>query len=101
MIHPPDCTCTDSLGCQLRRNGGVQLSAGAATSTRRGRSADNGRYNGWERSIAGEHRKGGFMPYLTPKGDPVPIREHVAHRHHHREIRRRQHDQAVSAGHHH
>ncbi len=101
MIHPPDCDCSETLGCRLRREGGVQLNTGDATSTRRGKPADNGRYNGWERGIAGEQRKGGFMPYLDAKGEKIPMREHVAHRHHHHETRRRQHDQAVSAGHHH
>ena len=102
MIHPPDCDCTDSLGCQLRRTGGVQLNPGQATSVRRGRPRSNAEYNGIERGISGERRPdGSFMPYLTPKGDTIPIREGRALRSKHREIRRRQHDQAVSAGHHH
>ena len=102
MIHPPDCTCETSLGCKLRREGSLQLNTGAATTTRKGRPRSNAEYNGWERGIAGERRKGGtFMPYLDAKGNTIPIKEHVAKRHHHKEIRRRQHDQAVSAGHHH
>ena len=101
MIHPSDCECTTSLGCQLRRSG-IQLSAGAATSTRKGKPGSNAEYNGIERGIAGERRKGGgFMPYLDAKGAVIPIKEHQAKRAHHKEIRRRQHDQAVSAGHHH
>ncbi len=102
MIHPPDCTCTTSIGCLLRREGSIQLNTGSATTQRKGRPGSNAEYNGIERAIAGEARKGGtFMPYLTPDGKTIPIREGRALRHKHREIRRRQHDQAVSAGHHH
>lgn len=102
MIHPPDCTCTESLGCQLRRSGTLQLSAGQARSVWRGKARSNAEYNGIERAVAGERRKGGtFMPYLDATGKTIPIREGRALRHKHNEIRRRQHDQAVSAGHHH
>lgn len=102
MIHPPDCDCTDSLGCQLRRSGSLQLNTGAATTQRRGIPRSNAEYNGIERAVAGERRKGGtFMPYLNAKGETIPIREGRAQRHKHNEIRRRQHDEAVSAGHHH
>lgn len=100
MMHAPDCEC-DAYGCVLRRKG-VQLSPGQARSVLKGQAGSNSEYNGVERAIAGERRKGGtFMPYLDKKGNTVPIKQHRANEAHHREIRRRQHDQAVSSGHHH
>jgi hypothetical protein len=100
MIHLPGCSC-EAYACQLRAKG-VQLSAGRATTIRKGKPGSNAEHNGWERGVAGERRKGGtFMPYLDAKGDVIPIREGVAKRAHHREIRQRHHDEAVAAGHHH
>lgn len=99
-MHPVGCECP-AYGCELRRKG-VQLSAGQARSTTKGKLGSNAEYNGIERAITGERRKGGtFMPYLDTKGNTIPIREGRAERSKHREIRRKQHDQAVSRGHHH
>lgn len=61
----------NSYGARLRAKG-VQITAGAATSTRRGTPDTNSRYNGWERGIAGESRPGGtFMPYFDNDGTIV------------------------------
>lgn len=99
-IHDPDCRC-GAYACTLRAKG-VQLSAGQATSVRRGKPSSNAENNQWERGVAGEARKGGtFMPYLDGTGNVIPIKTGVEQKFKHREIRRRQHDRAVSAGHHH
>lgn len=100
MIHPPDCDCL-AYACRLRAKG-VQLSPGAATTQRRGKPGSNAEHNGWERGLAGEARRHGtFMPYLDATGKKIPIKQGVTDRSKHREIRRRQHDEAVAAGHHH
>lgn len=101
MIHPPDCTCTDTLGCRIRRESSLQLSPGQARTELKGRPRSQNQFNSWERGVAGEQRKGGFMPYLDAKGNVIPIKKGTEKRFEHRETRRRQHERAVSAGHHH
>jgi hypothetical protein len=104
-VHAPGCEC-GAYACELRAKG-ITFDPGAARSTpRKGKPGSNAEHNGWERQLAGENRPGGtFMPYIDRDKNgnltTVPIKEGVAKRHKYREIRRRQHDQAVSAGHHH
>jgi hypothetical protein len=100
VIHPPDCECTTSLGCRLRRENSVQLNAGAAITKRKGRPQSNARYNGWERGIAGEHRPGGtFMPYLDPKtSSPMGVKQASEQRHKIAEVRQRQKQRAIDLG---
>lgn len=75
-IHPSDCTCDDSLGCQLRRSRALQLNAGAAKSTVRGRPRSNSEYNGWERGYAYVERPGGArMPILKDNGSRMRVKE--------------------------
>jgi hypothetical protein len=64
-IHPPDCDCT-SLGCTIRRGGGLQIPP-SATPTRTPQFAPRQpRFNSWEKGVAGETRPdGSFMPYLA------------------------------------
>lgn len=71
MIHPEDCECTESYGCQLRRKG-LQV-APSATPNRHNRHApakqEPPNYN---KQVMGEHRPGGtFMPYLNPDATPI------------------------------
>lgn len=80
MIHDPDCRC-DAYACQMRAKG-VQVSAGAATSHRRGTPGDNARYNGWERGFATEERAGGArMPILNEHGNMMRMKEASQRRH--------------------
>jgi len=54
------------------RSKGVQISAAATPTSRKGKPGDNARYNGWERGIASEERPNGTrMPYLNAQGDPI------------------------------
>ena len=54
------------------RRKGVQISAAATPTSRKGRPGRNDRYNGWERGIVSEDRPGGTkMPYINAQGDPV------------------------------
>ena len=100
MIHPRNCRC-DAYACRLRAKG-VQLDPGTTRQEYRGKPGNNAQHNSWEAGVAGEHRAGGtFMPYLDRKGNVIPIKQGVDNKFQHRKIRRKQHDRAVAAGHHH
>jgi len=54
------------------RRKGVQISAGATPSSRKGKPGTNAEYNGWERGLVAEERPGGKrMPYINAQGDPI------------------------------
>jgi hypothetical protein len=54
------------------RRKGVQISAAATPTSRKGRPGNNAKYNGWERGIVSEARPGGTrMPYINANGDPI------------------------------
>lgn len=89
MIHSPDCDC-DAYACRLRAKG-VQVSAGAATSTRRGKPDSNARYNAWERGIfTVERPDGSRMPVLNEKGTAMRMKEASERRHEIEAMQRRQ-----------
>lgn len=105
MIHEPGCEC-NAYACRLRAKN-ISVQPGRARHTPyKGGAESQSKYNGMNRGVAGEHRPGGsFMPYLTPdangKLDRMPVKQGREQRHTINEIRRRQRDQAVSAGHQH
>lgn len=68
-----DGSCDGCYGCRLRAKG-VMVSP-AATPNRRNKIAPRTADPAWERGIAGEHRPGGFMPYLNDKGSPIHVKE--------------------------
>lgn len=102
MIHEPDCDC-GAYACELRAKN-VSVQAGRARHTPyKGGAESQAKYAGMNKGVAGEHRPGGtFMPYLQPNADgrldKVGIKQGREQAHTIREIRRRQHDQAVHAG---
>ena len=81
-IHPASCEC-ESLGCKLRREGLFALSSQATPTRRRHqpwRDPAKHNHNSWENGIAGEHRPGGFMPYLRPDGGQMHLKEYAENR---------------------
>jgi hypothetical protein len=91
-IHPSTCEC-DTLGCKLRRDGLFTL-PGAATPTRGRRrpyrDPTKANHNSWEAGTAGEHRPGGFMPYLSSGGGRMHTKEYSENRVALDDIRRQQ-----------
>lgn len=105
MIHPPDCRC-GAYACELRAKNVAVQPGQARTGKYKGGAESQAKYAGSNHGVAGESRPGGtFMPYLTPNAEgklaEVPAKQGREQRHTIREVRRRQHDQAVTTGHHH
>lgn len=74
-IHPPDCNCV-TLGCVLRRGGGIQVPPSATPTRTRRFVPRQPRYMSWEAGVAGEHRPdGSFMPAIDgTTGDRIGIK---------------------------
>ena len=95
MIHEPDCRC-GAYACEMRAKG-VQLSAGAAATTKRGRPSSNDRYNSWERGIyTVERPDGSRMPVLNEQGNMMRMKEASQRRQELNAMRRRQHAAVAS-----
>ena len=96
-VHPLGCEC-GKYACTLRSKG-VQISAAATPTSHNRKAPAQHTNNSWEKQKAGEHRKGGgFMPYLDKHGSAIPIKTYTDKKATYKEIRRRQHDESVSAG---
>lgn len=93
-IHPSDCECETSYGCQLRRKsvGYAMVATPTARARRPWRDGSKVNHNSWEAGVAGERRRdGSFIPYVGDKtGRRIHVKEYGERRHELTQARKRQ-----------